>query len=216
MSSPPKQPKAYHITHLDNLPAIVRDGELVSDAKMLARGGPAAMIGMSGIKRRRVEELEVPCHPGTKVGDYVPFFFCPRSIMLYVLYRDNNPELTYHGGQDPIVHLEADLHNVIAWTEERDRRWAFSLSNAGAYYTQFRARAADLDQLDWKAIAATDFRRADVKEAKQAEFLVYGDLPWSLVDRVGVYSEGIRRRVVAALSGAKHIPLVNVQPGWYY
>jgi hypothetical protein len=60
---------------------------------------------MSAIKRRRVEELEVSCHPGTKVGDYVPFYFCPRSVMLYVIHRANHPDLSYRGGQEPIVHL---------------------------------------------------------------------------------------------------------------
>ena len=68
---------------------------------------------MSGIKRRRLEDLEVYCHPGTKVGDYVPFYFCPRSVMLFVIHRANHPELTYREGQGPIVHLEADLPSVI-------------------------------------------------------------------------------------------------------
>jgi len=57
MTTPPARPKLYHITHVDNLRKIVADGELLSDAAMIARGGPAQAIGMSGIKRRRVEEL---------------------------------------------------------------------------------------------------------------------------------------------------------------
>ncbi|MBI2570453.1 MAG: DUF4433 domain-containing protein [Candidatus Schekmanbacteria bacterium] len=36
----------------------------------------------------------------------------------------------------------------------------------------FRSRLADLDQLDWEAIASTDFRDPRVKEHKQAELLV--------------------------------------------
>jgi hypothetical protein len=79
---PPKQPKLYHITHVDNLGAIVADGMLVSDASMIARGGPVQAIGMSAIKQRRVEALEVATQRGTKVGEYVPFYFCPRSVML--------------------------------------------------------------------------------------------------------------------------------------
>jgi len=54
MTTPPSRPKLYHITHVDNLPAIVKDGGLVSDAEMIARGGPAQAIGMSSIKRRRI------------------------------------------------------------------------------------------------------------------------------------------------------------------
>ena len=108
MTTPPDRPKLYHITHVDNLRAIVADGALVSDAELIRRGGPAQAIGMSEIKRRRVEELEVGSHPGTKVGDYVPFYFCPRSVMLFVIHRANHPDLTYRGGQECIVHLEAE------------------------------------------------------------------------------------------------------------
>ena len=99
MTTPPARPKLYHITHVDNLRKIVADGALRSDAAIIARGGSVQAIGMSDIKRRRVEELEVACHPGTKVGEYVPFYFCPRSVMLYVIHCANHPELTYRGGQ---------------------------------------------------------------------------------------------------------------------
>ncbi|HRC44663.1 MAG TPA: DUF4433 domain-containing protein [Nitrospira sp.] len=132
MSPVPAQPKIYHITHVDNLAAIVREGVLVSDATMLARGGPSVTIGMSEIKKRRIEEIAVSCHPDTKVGDYVPFYFCPRSVMLYLLYRANHQDLTYRGGQEPILHLEADLHEVVRWANREDFRWVFSLSNAGS------------------------------------------------------------------------------------
>ena len=70
---------------------------------------------MSEIKRRRLEELDVKSHPGTKVGQYVPFYFCFRSIMLYLLYQGNHPELTYRGGQRPIIHLEADFNATVEW-----------------------------------------------------------------------------------------------------
>lgn len=116
MNAVPAQPRIYHITHVDNLPAVFEDGGLSSDAAMIARGGPAASIGMSSIKQRRLD-LPVKCHPGDRVGDYVPFYFCPRSIMLYIIYCANHPDLSYHGGQGPIVHLEADLHEAVAWAK---------------------------------------------------------------------------------------------------
>ena len=106
MTSPPPSPCIYHITHVSNLPAIVASGGLLSDRAMRSRGGPTADIGMDTIKLRRMR-LPVTCHPGDQVGDYVPFYFCPRSIMLYVIYCKNHPSLTYRGGQEPIVHLEA-------------------------------------------------------------------------------------------------------------
>ena len=69
----------YHITHIDNLQSILQDGGLRSDAAMVARGGPAATIGMSSIKARRLR-LPVKCYPGDRVGDYVPFYrLCNRG-----------------------------------------------------------------------------------------------------------------------------------------
>ncbi len=215
MTSPPAQPKIYHITHVDNLPAIIAEGSLVSDAAMIARGGPRAAIGMSTIKQRRLS-LSVDCHPGDHVGDYVPFYFCPRSIMLYVIARANHEGLTYRGGQEPIVHLQADLHEVIAWADAAKRRWAFTRSNAGASYTRFHTSVGDLDQIDWEANASPDFQSRSVKEAKQAEMLVHGSFPWALVSFVGVRSPAVRTRVVAAMAGASHQPGVAVQRSWYY
>lgn len=216
MSPVPAQPKIYHITHVDNLAAIVAEGILISDATMLTRGGPTVPIGMSAIKKRRVEEIGVSCHHGTKVGYYVPFYFCPRSVMLYLIHRANHPDLTYQGGQGPIVHLEADLHEVVEWAERKDRQWAFSLSNAGAYYVQILDRLDQLDQVNWTAVAGTDFRPPDIMEGKQAEFLVHGSFPWELVRRIGVYSAEIKARAEASLTHAEHRPPVEILRDWYY
>lgn len=216
MSTPPSRPKIYHITHVDNLPGIVAEGGLLSDREMIAGGGPAASIGMSDIKRRRIEELAVDCHPGLMVGDFVPFYFCPRSVMLYVIYRANHPSLAYSGGQTPIVHLEADLHRVTRWAEDNERVWAIALSNAGAYYTEFRSGEEALGQLDWDAIAATDFRSADVKERKQAEFLIYQEFPFQLVERIGVRSAATQRKAIEGIEGADHRPVVEVLSAWYF
>lgn len=165
--SVPPAPSINHITHVNNLAQIVQDGALLSDAVMLTRGGPATTIGMSTIKLRRLKELRVKCHPEDYVGEYVPFFSCPRSIMLYLLHWGNHPELTYRGGQGPIVHLEVDLRESVAWADAAGRRWAFTLSNAGAAYTEFGNDLTQLAEVDWAAVANNDFR-SPVGEGRQA------------------------------------------------
>ena len=210
----PAQPKIYHIVHVDNLGSIIADGCLWSDAVMVQRQG-GTVIGMGSIKQRRLG-LPVSCHQGTTVGEYVPFYFCSRSIMLFVIHCANHPELAYRGGQQPIVHLEADLQQVVQWAEANGRRWAFSLSNAGAVYTQFRAGLDRLGDINWDAVAANDFRPADIKEAKQAEFLVQQSFPWHLVERIGVHSQGIVSRVSDAMHGAAHRPRIEIRREWYY
>lgn len=41
------------------------------------------------------------------------------------------------------MHLEAELYEAVRWAESQGRRWAFSLSNAGAVCTEFRKREAE-------------------------------------------------------------------------
>ena len=154
---PSDAPKIYHIVHVDRLASIVADGGLWSDAELQRGARPGTTIGMSTIKQRRLTN-PVKCRTGLNVGDCVPFYFCPRSVMLYLIYRANHPELDYRGGQGPIVHLEADLHEAVDWAERHGRRWAFTLSNAGSRYFQDRCDRAQLDELDWAAIQARDWR----------------------------------------------------------
>lgn len=216
MSPVPDRPKIYHITHVDNLAAIVRDGVLLCDATMFARGGPNVTIGMSKIKSRRIEEILVLGHPGATVGDYVPFYFCPRSVMLYLIHKANAPDLSYRDGQRLIIHLQADLHEVVAWARKENRHWAFSLSNAGAYSVQILDSLDQLDQVNWTAVAEKDFRSPDIMEGKQAEFLLHGSFPWELVRRVGVYSTEIKRRAEGSLTVSTHRPPIEILRDWYY
>jgi hypothetical protein len=128
----------------------------------------------------------------------------------------NHPELAFRDGQGRIVHLEADLYRVIEWADTHGRHWAFSLSNAGARYTQFRSDRARLDELDWTAIAARDFHAAEVKEAKQAEFLLHEGFPFELVEAIGVASAGIKVAVDEIMEGTAYRPRTEVRPDWYY
>lgn len=215
MSRRPRPTKIYHITHRTNLSPIIEAGGLLSDAEVMARGGPATAVGMTAIKEARLTR-EVTCHPGDYVGDYVPFFFCPRSMMLYILHKGNHPELSYDGGQEPIIHLEADLEATVAWAESEEARWAFTTGNARAGYARFLDDFAQLDEVDWDAVQSNDFYVPAVKEGKQAEFLVRRFFPWNLVERIGVCSQLVKRSVEEAITAAPDQPPVSVQPRWYF
>jgi hypothetical protein len=168
---------------------------------------------MDSIKQRRLA-LHLTSHPSLRVGDCVPFYFCPRSVMLYLIYQANHPDLAYRGGQQPIVHFEADLHSVVAWANQKKRRWAFTLSNAGSNFFEDRSDLAQLDEVDWNAVGASDWRNC--KDGKQAEFLLELSFPWHLVERIGVHSLPAYRKVVDALPANGHRPAVERRPEWYY
>jgi hypothetical protein len=214
VSQPPADPQIFHIVHADRLASIAAN-DLRSDALVRASTNGGTTIGMSTIKDRRLA-LPVGCHPGTHVGEYVPFYFCSRSIMLYVIHRANHSELTYRGGQGPIVHLQADFHEVIAWANGQGRRWAFTPSNAGARYCPSFNQVGDLAQIDWQAVDARQWAPAPTREAKQAEFLMHNSFRWHLVRRIGVQSRATYAQVAAAIAGAAHKPKVEIKPDWYY
>ena len=209
----PPNPKIYHIVHVDRLPSIIEDGQLWCDAEMVQRGETGTAIGMDKIKQWRLTKT-LNSHTNLHVGDCVPFYFCPRSVMLYVIYRANHSELSYRGGQGPIVHLEADLRQTVAWAEEHDLRWAFTLSNASASYLEDRCDLTRLYEINWNAVQARDWRQC--KDGKQAEFLMEQRFPWALISRIGVWSQRVYDQAITACETAAHRPFVEIKREWYY
>jgi len=208
----------YHITHVDNLASIIEEGCLCSDRRLVDSHEDRVVIGMDRIKQRRLKELPVHCHPNTFVGDYVPFYFCPRSPMLYMIHMKND-ELKFQGGQESIVHLVASMDEAIV--EAGEHPWAFSDGNAGARYTQF---SNDTNQLptfvNWNAVNTTWWSGSNIdpaiKDKKQAEFLVQNSFPWEAFRGIGVINESIRKEVEEILENADHQPKVLVKRDWYY
>ncbi len=195
---------------------IVRAGAIWSDRQRLDQGFKCEVVGMPTIKRRRLEEIEVTCVPGTTVGDYVPFYLCPRSIMLYIFYKKNHPDLPYKGGQEPIVHLQADMNACVAWANRQKKPIAFSTSNAGSYTADFYNQKDDLNKIDWDSVNARDFRGRLTQERKQAEFLMHDCFPWSLVEHVGVFDQNRLMLANKAIVTSEHRPPVRVENSWYF
>lgn len=210
----PRNPKIYHIVHVDRLLSIVKDGFLWCDAEISRSGRPGTTIGMEGIKERRLSR-ELLSHPHLCVGNCVPFYFCPRSVMLFLIHKSNHQELSYRGGQAPIVHLEADLRQVVSWAEEHDQRWAFTSSNASTGYCEDYCDLAELEKVDWEAVQSQDWRQH--KEGKQAEFLIEQQFPWELVSRIGAQTLNTHHQAITSIQAAKnHKPSVEIIKNWYY
>lgn len=87
MALRPAQILIYHITDLENLPGILNDGGLYSDAVIVQKD--ATVIGYNHIKARRLTQITVPCSNNRFVGEFVPFYFCPRSPMLFTINQGN-------------------------------------------------------------------------------------------------------------------------------
>jgi hypothetical protein len=210
----PENPKIYHIVHIDRLPSIINDGYLWCDAEITKRSYEGSSIGMNKIKERRLKELTLNSHPNLYVGECVPFYFCPRSVMLYVINRKDSPDLTYFGGQKDIIHLEADLRESVKWAEDNNKRWAFTLSNAGSRYFEDRCDLKNLDEINWDAVHAHSWQNC--RQYKQAEFLLENSFPWHLFNRIGVKSQSCYQQAYNILSTSTHQPSLEIKADWYY
>jgi hypothetical protein len=89
-----------------------------------------------------------------------------------------------------------------------------ALQRRGAAYFEDRAALAHLEEIDWAAVLALDWRQC--KEGKQAEFLLEHSLPWRLVRRIGVINPTVAQQVANVLHGCEHRPTIEIQRGWYY
>lgn len=203
----PAQVHIYHITDLSNLAAILVADGLHSDADM-ARRNPALVIGYDHIKKRRLQEITVPCCGGRYVGEFVPFYFCPRSPMLLAVNNGRTGRPV--GCQRTIVHLVSTMAVGIA----TGRRWAVSTGNAGAYHTTFDDHLMAVSMLDWDSINAHQW--SGRQHQKQAEFLLADFYPWQGFHAIGCHNADTARQVSNLLAGIEHRPAVSVQPGWYY
>ena len=206
----PARPKIYHIVHVDRLTSIVSEGALFSDATMRGRIQAGTTIGYDHIKERRLRR-ELRSRPGLRVGDCVPFYFCPRSPMLYTITQ-RSADLSYTGGDEPIVHLEADLRHVVDWAESVDLRWVFTDVSAATNYFEDFVDLSELNQIDWETVSAMWWSGRSAE--KQAEFLVESEFDWALVDRIGCRSTLTFDRVVDVVEG--RTPSIEIIPSWYY
>jgi hypothetical protein len=219
----PRYGLLFHFTHLDNLPAILEHGGLLSDAVVQAQGLLSNEAGDWAIKERR-RGRPVTCPPGGFVGDYVPFYFASRSPMMLKLKSGGVP--TFTGDHRDLVYLVTDVTTVVA----AGVRFAISDRNAAVALADFsndigvlgdlKQRLPESTFIDWPLMNKTYWHNTleypDRMERRMAEFLVHGQVPLAMLVGVAVQSDGRRTRVERLFATAGCGLRVVVRPGWYY
>lgn len=182
----------YRIEHYQNLPYILRHG-------MHTRGHPAAnpnhvFIGNADLTGKRDQwPLRPEYHPDPAsfgvLGDYVPFYFGPRSPMLYNIKTGwDVPQRD----QREIVYVVCRVQPIAA----TGHRFAFTDGHAKALISATYADLAHLDKLFWDDIYARMWNNEqgheDRQRRKQAEFLVHGAVPPEWIEGLVVFDEQMR------------------------
>ena len=203
----------YHITHMDSLDSMLSNGGMLAKNECDRRGITPVNISYAGIQDRRATTL-VPCGAGGTLHDYIPFYFAPRSPMLYTINNNNVPG--YDEGQGPIVHIVSSAQAI----ESNCNGWVFTDGHAIMDLTDFYSDLDDLDKIDWAVMEAKYWRGTladgDRKRRRQAEFLIHNVFPWNLVHEIGVMTEAIGAWVNSVCANRDVPTVVNVRRNWYY
>ncbi|MGH9182229.1 MAG: type II toxin-antitoxin system toxin DNA ADP-ribosyl transferase DarT [Acidimicrobiales bacterium] len=213
----------FHFTHLDNLPQILAAEALLSDATVCARGLLSTEGGDPEIKERRRRQA-VACSPGGFVADYVPFYFAARSPMMYKLWVGGVPSFT--GDHRDLVYFVSDVDRMVAAGVTfaiSDRNAAIALAeftNDVSLLGDLTTRDPQSSFVDWPLMKERAWNNTpddgERMERRMAEFLVRGEVPFSLLAGTAVRSEDRRARVEQLFSEAGCNLQVVVRDGWYY
>jgi len=203
----------YHITPIDNLESIISEGGLLAYNVMLETGTNYTNIAYENIQDRRAR-IRVPCGAGGVLHDYVPFYFAPRSPMLYTINQGNVPNYTQ--GQAALIHLVSDVEDIDA----RGLDFVFTDGHAVMQFTDFFDDLDYLGAIDWDVMESRYWSDTnednDRKRRRQAEFLVRNFLPWELITEIGVINYTIQSQVENILQNFTDQTPVRVHKDWYY
>jgi len=212
---PPSPTPIYRLVHVDNLPTLLCRGGLHAPNHTPQDGLPYRTIHNVSIQVAR-HARSIPCGPRGTVHDYVPFYFGHLSPMLFQLKTGQVPG--YDEGQQALVYLVTTAQAVA----EAGLPFVFSDGHGIAAFTQWYDDLDRLDRVDWSMVYQRYWsdhpNDMDRQRRKQAEFLVHGHLPWSLVRGIGVVDSAAQTRVEQILGqfeAACHKP-VKITPKWYY
>lgn len=203
----------YHITHIKKLPSILRSEGILANNRLKFQ--PIDYVNMSHqtIQDKRAK-INVPCSRGGTLHDYVPWYFAPRSPMLYAIDKGNVQG--YEEGQTPVIHLVAAAEDIAS----ENIPFAFTDGHAIMSYSEFYDNLSYLNAIDWEIMKErywTDTSEdGDRKRRRQAEFLVYQFLPWTLVRGIGVIDDRIKVEVEKILQKFTKETRVKVYSEWYY
>ena len=202
-----------HFTHQDNLGQILAQGGLVSDRRCQQFGLNRRNIAYSEIKAQRARTIvEVP--PGGTLDQYVPFYFGPKSPMMFTYMKGNvtgKPE-----NLSELIYFVTAAEDIAA----AGHAFAFTDGHPIVEPRLFFNDLADLGEVDLALMKEPWWfdtnEYPDRKRRRQAEFLVWDKVP--LKDIRGIVTmNGSKRHHIFGVLQSHGVQLECVsRPGWYY
>ncbi|MEE4358558.1 MAG: DUF4433 domain-containing protein [Desulfococcaceae bacterium] len=203
----------YHITHVKNLSGIIKNRAIMAQSLIRQYKISYCDIAYNSIQRKR-SLTPIPCGPKGYLHDYVPFYFAPRSPMLYTISKGNVEG--YNEGQYPIVYLVTSLRQIAI----SGLRYVFTDGHGIMSLTDFFDNFEYLNEIDWEVMNSIYWNdtneNPDRKRRRQAEFLIYRCFPWNMIEMIAVINGKMKAAVEKIISAADYHPAIICKPDWYY
>lgn len=220
----PNPVRLFHITAIANLRNIFAQKMLLSKNYVTANGINYANIAHQGAQGAR--SIKAVPHPsGGNIHDYVPFYFAPRSPMLYAI--NNGRVLGCNLRQGDIVHFETTVELALA----HNSPYVIYDRNATKEYSTPYLSLDGLNSVAWDLITEPprldgyckyfldnprNMKYVDRVEKRMAEFLVKFYVPLTAITRIGVLNNA-QQQAVSQIMADFNLPIqIGVMSDWYF
>lgn len=207
----PEKALIFRIAHCDNVPWILDHGLHCRNSNDCDPG--YVNIGNPDLIARRAQR-DIEIDPFGTLSDYVPFYFTPKSPMLYNITTGFNG-ITQRSN-DEIVILVSSLHRL----RELGQRFVFTNRHAYLRTAEYFGDLAQLHRIDWELLRSRNFKRdpddPDKFARYEAEALVYQHLPLTGLLGMACYTMTTKALVDGQLAARGLTLDVKVLPGWYF
>jgi hypothetical protein len=201
----------FRITHYRNLDFTLRNGIFCRNSN---DGDPNYInIGHQQLINDRGGTI-VRVVPNGVLNDYVPFYFAPRSPMLYSISRGN--VAGFNGNQTDVAYIVCNIRSI----QVVDRPFVFTNAHAYIALSTHYNNIQDLNNVDWN-IMNSRYWNSTIDDPgrmsrRMAEFLVYQFVPVSCILEVVLFNQqklGYVNQLITELN--LNIP-ARICRDWYF
>ena len=187
----------YRITHLDNIPHILKYG--IESPHSCNNTSEYIAIGDKSLIECRNNYKVTVNGKSITLGDFIPFYFGYRMPMLYSIQHgyNNVPKAVL---PDEIIYLACHISDFV------NKKFLFYFSDG--HGTNRLSKFDGIDSINdinkivdttavWSAIWSGETIDRDLKRRKQAEFIVGQNIPPDMIRYFGCYNEQVKQKLLS-------------------
>lgn len=149
------------------------------------------------------------------IGEYIPFYFTPKSIMLFNIITGYWHPLVQKRNQSEILIIRCLIADLALLPQ-----WFFTDGQGNDFSSNHYNDLDNLELVDWKSIQNGEFSKSDGDFDRprryQAEFLVHKQVPLKSVESLNVYNDQAENFVNNYLHLNNINLAVNIQPHYFF